>query len=67
MSIRTYRRPIPVTQHYAGQPNSAPPPPGEYEEIFVLLESPLLEFTKADLAFLRERGIDPFSEVEGGR
>jgi len=32
------------------------------EDVFVIVESPLLEFTQKDLVFLRERGIDPFRD-----
>jgi hypothetical protein len=64
MAIRVYRRPLPASVHYAGQPNNDPRLLREmpFEEIFVVLEDPLLEFTQKDLAFLRERGIDPFRD-----
>ena len=61
MSVRMYRRPV-YSTHYANEPQGDPStlPEPVYEDIFVMLEEPLLEFTHDDLAFLRERGIDPF-------
>ena len=61
MSVRTYRRPF----RFASQDGetwmvATTPPTPEYEEMFVVLEKPLLEFTRKGLIFLRERGIDPF-------
>jgi len=66
MAIRVYRRPLPNPVHYAGQPNSDPRTLREtpYEEIFIILETPVLEFTQKDLALLRGMKIDPFIEVE---
>lgn len=61
MAIRTYRKALPNTNYGPSTPNSDPV--YNYEEMFVVLEQPLLEFTQKDLAFLRERGIDPFAEV----
>lgn len=62
--IRSYRRPLPLPSHYAGQPQEDPAVlmQAPYEDIFVIVESPLLEFTQRDLAFLRERGISPFGD-----
>jgi hypothetical protein len=64
MAIRTYRRPLPYPFHYPCQPDGDPRVlmPGPYEEMFVIMEDPLLEFTQKDLVFLRERGIDPFRD-----
>ena len=61
MSIRMYRKPVYPT-HYAHEPQGDPSTLQDdtFEDIFVMLEKPLLEFTHEDLAFLRERGIDPF-------
>jgi hypothetical protein len=61
MAIRVYRRPV-----YQGQ-GGVPPLAGQpfvpiYENIFVLLDTPLLEINKADLIFLRLLRIDPFIE-----
>jgi hypothetical protein len=60
--IRNYRRPLPNPIQHAGAQmgDASRMPEMNYEEMFVILESPLLEFTQKDLAFLREQGIDPF-------
>lgn len=61
MSVRTYRRPIPIRfSGWRDMNGQLTPPTPEYEEMFVVLERPLLEFTRKDLVFLREQGIDPF-------
>lgn len=60
MAIRAYRRPLPNTHYGPVTPNTDPA--YNYEDVFVIVESPLLEFTQKDLVFLRERGIDPFRE-----
>jgi hypothetical protein len=57
---------LPYPVHDAGQPQEglrifeAPP----WEDVFVIYEAPLLEFTHKDLVFMRELKIDPFTEVE---
>ena len=60
--IRSYRQPIPAPNIPYSASDETPPPEQKYEEIWVVLEEPLLEFTQKDLIFLRERGIDPFSD-----
>lgn len=64
MAIRAYRRPLPYPMHYAGQTNNDPRTLAQmpYEDIFVILETPLLEFTQKDLVMLRGMKIDPFTE-----
>lgn len=59
MFIRTYRKPLPHAAHYAGQPNSDPRTLEQmpYQEMFVLLEQPLLEMDREDLLFLKGCGI----------
>jgi hypothetical protein len=66
MAIRCYRKPLPYPVHYAGQPNSDPRflRDAPYEDIFVIMDRPLLEFNQKDLALLRGMKIDPFIEVE---
>ena len=66
MAIRSYRRPLPYPMHYAGQPNNDPRTLAQmpYEEIFVIMEVPLLELTQKDLFELRGMHIDPFTEIE---
>ena len=71
--IRSYRRPLPRTFPGGFQPSDGQPfgftgwkdgqsSLGEYEDVFIVSENPLLELTHADLCFLRERGIDPFRD-----
>ena len=64
MSVRTYRRPLPPPIPILGQPQRDQLTIHEvpFEDVFVIVESPLLEFTQKDLVFLRERGIDPFRD-----
>ena len=66
MSIRHYRKPLPYPIHYAGQPQGDPLTIREcpFEEVFVIYEDPLLEFTHKDLVFMRDLKIDPFTEIE---
>ena len=66
MSIRQYRRPIPI--RFSGWRTvdgvRLTPPTPEFEDVFVILEEPLLEFTHDDLYMLRCMQIDPFTEVQ---
>ena len=67
MSIRQYRRPIPNSPYKFGfsgwrTPNELPPQL-ECEEIFVILENPLLELTQKDLAFMKNVGVNPLADV----
>jgi hypothetical protein len=63
MAIRAYRRPLLNPNYGPAQMGDASKMPElNYEEVFVILETPLLEFTQKDLVFLRERGIDPFRD-----
>jgi hypothetical protein len=60
MAIRAYRRPLPSIFPQMGV---APPsilPQMEYEDVYVILEAPLLEYNQKDLLFLRSLKIDPF-------
>ena len=61
MSIRHYLRPIPNSDHRPQEGLRIFEAP-RCEDVFVIVESPLLEFTQKDLVFLRERGIDPFRD-----
>ena len=62
MAIRSYRKPVPY-KFLAGDlqrdPSKLPDPP-QFMEVFVILESPLLELGQADLAFLKSVGVDIF-------
>jgi hypothetical protein len=57
MPIRAYRKLLSSCAGVTEKDRSQLP---QYEDVFVILENPLLEFTKYDLHFLKERGIDPF-------
>ena len=65
MSIRTYRRPFPM--RFSGwrtsNGNQLTPPTPEYEEVFVIMEYPLLELTQKDLAFMKNVGVNPLADV----
>lgn len=65
MAIRAYRKPLHLPPHVSPNDSSTPDNPLSsfpYKDIFVILESPLLEFDHADLVFLRDLKIDPFTE-----
>jgi hypothetical protein len=62
LSIRTYRRPLPLPNNFASHPELRIFEAMPFEEVFVVCETPLLEFTQKDLVFLRECGIDPFRD-----
>ena len=64
MAIRAYRRPLPNPYPQMGIGIPIELPQNEYEEIFVIMDVPLLELTQKDLALLRGMKIDPFVEVE---
>jgi hypothetical protein len=63
MSIRHYLRPLPNEDHRPQEGLRIFEAP-RCEDVFVICESPLLEFTHKDLVFMRELKIDPFTEVE---
>ena len=62
MAIRAYRRalPNPYPQESSENTNAV----YNYEDVFVVMEVPLLELTHKDLVMLRGMKIDPFIEVE---
>ena len=62
MYIRSYRRPIEIPLSQKINLSDIIPYQQEYEEVFVILEEPLLEFSKKDLAYLKALKIDVFSE-----
>ena len=62
MYIRSYRRPIEIPLSQKINLSDIIPYQQEYEEVFVILEEPLLEFGKKDLAFLKELKIDIFKD-----
>lgn len=62
MAIRSYREPIPNRQPFYVDTSKQPPSLGEWRDVFVILEEPLLEFYQEDLAFLKTMRIDVFSE-----
>jgi hypothetical protein len=57
MAVRAYRKLLSSCVGVTEEDRSQLP---QYEDVFVVLERPLLEFSKYDLHFLKERGIDPF-------
>jgi hypothetical protein len=65
MAIRAYRRPIQLPALRAMQPddNVKVDEGTAYIDIFVIMDSPLLELTHKDLVMLRGMKIDPFIEV----
>ena len=66
MAIRAYRKPIQLPALRVMQPEDNVKLDGAtpYIDIFVIMDSPLLEFTHKDLVMLRGMKIDPFVEVE---
>lgn len=67
MSIRAYRKPLYNPYSDFGRPAPEGMPRMEYMDVFVILEDPLLELGHADLVFLRELRIDPFTEPPSQR
>ena len=60
--MRTYRKPIPRPANFAPQPQEGLRISEVIcEEMFVVLENPLLEFNHSDLVFLKECGISVVS------
>jgi len=59
--IRSYREPIANRLPFYAD-TSKGPLPGEWRDVYVVLEEPLLEFYKEDLAYLKALRIDIFSE-----
>ena len=66
MAIRAYRKPIQLPALRVMLPDDNVKVDGEtaYIDIFVIMDSPLLELTHKDLVMLRGMKIDPFIEVE---